>query len=142
MTYAGFWKRFAAFLIDSIILSIVCFVLFIPFLGLLGLGVLDASLNEDDPSGGFVIALITAYVGTILAVTIASWLYYALMEASHFQATPGKMALGIVVTDLNGNRVSFGRATGRYFGFIIAAFTERKQALHDIIASCLVINKS
>jgi len=62
------------------------------------------------------------------------------------------MVLGIRVTDLNGNRISFGRATGRYFakivssltfmiGYIIAGFTDRKQALHDMIAGCLVVNK-
>ncbi|MCI0556277.1 MAG: RDD family protein, partial [Anaerolineae bacterium] len=63
-----------------------------------------------------------------------------------------KMALGIVVTDMNGNRISFGRATGRYFGkilsgliiyigYIMVAFTEKKQGLHDMMASCLVLNK-
>lgn len=81
---------------------------------------------------------------------IASWLYYALMESSHKQATIGKIVLGISVTDLSGNRISFGRATGRYFakiisgvllsiGYIMAAFTAKKQTLHDIIASTLVI---
>ena len=78
------------------------------------------------------------------------WLYFALLESSAKQGTLGKMALGIRVTDLDGNRISFGRATGRYFakfisaiilyiGFIMAAFTAKKQALHDIIASTLVI---
>ena len=81
---------------------------------------------------------------------LLTWLYYAIMESSSKQATVGKMALGIVVTDLNGKRVSFGRATGRHFGkilsglilgfgFIMAAFTEKGQALHDIIAGCLVL---
>ena len=88
----------------------------------------------------------------ILALMIVGWLYFALMESSVNQATLGKMALGIKVTDLDGNRISFGRATGRYFGkivsgmilyigFIMAGFTEKKQALHDIMASCLVVNK-
>lgn len=72
------------------------------------------------------------------------------MESSAKQATLGKMALGIVVTDLEGARIGFGRATGRYFakilsglilgiGFLMAAFTERKQGLHDIIAGTLVV---
>jgi uncharacterized RDD family membrane protein YckC len=72
------------------------------------------------------------------------------MESSAKQATVGKMALGIIVTDLDGRRIGFGRATGRYFakilsaltlgiGFLMAGFTERKQALHDMVASCLVI---
>jgi uncharacterized RDD family membrane protein YckC len=74
------------------------------------------------------------------------------MESSSQQGTLGKMALGIKVTDMNGSRVSFGRATGRYFakiisgltfsiGYIMAGFTQQKQALHDIIAGCLIINR-
>jgi uncharacterized RDD family membrane protein YckC len=74
------------------------------------------------------------------------------MECSDNQATLGKMAIGIIVTDLNGNKISFGRATGRYFGkiissvilligFFMAAFTEKKQAFHDIITGCLVVKK-
>ena len=72
------------------------------------------------------------------------------MEASSKKATLGKMALGLIVTDVNGVRLSFGRASGRYFGkilsglilnigFIMAAFTEKKQALHDILAGTLVL---
>ncbi len=74
------------------------------------------------------------------------------MESSSQQATLGKIALGIMVTDLSGNRISFARASGRHFtkilsgiilyiGFIMAGFTEKKQALHDIIADCLVVKK-
>jgi len=74
------------------------------------------------------------------------------MESSELQATLGKMALGICVTDKYGNRISFGRATGRHFakiissltlgiGYLAAAFTEKKQALHDIIAGCLVLKR-
>ncbi len=74
------------------------------------------------------------------------------MESSPTQATLGKMALGIKVTDLAGKRVGFGKATGRYFGkiisalilligFIMVAFTEKKQGLHDKMAGCLVVNK-
>jgi len=75
-----------------------------------------------------------------------------LMESSKFGGTLGKMAVNIKVVDMEGNPISFGRATGRYFsriitnmtfliGYIIAGFTEKKQALHDLIASCLVIQK-
>jgi uncharacterized RDD family membrane protein YckC len=76
------------------------------------------------------------------------------MESSVHQGTLGKMALGLTVTDMQGRRVSFGRATGRYFakmitgmiplaiGYIMAGFTEKKQALHDMIASCLVLRKT
>ena len=83
---------------------------------------------------------------------ILNWIYYAVMESSSTQATLGKMALGIKVVDLEGHRISFTKATGRYFGkfisllilfvgFIMVAFTKKKQGLHDIMAGCLVIDK-
>jgi len=83
---------------------------------------------------------------------VGSWLYHTAMESSRHQATLGKKALGIIVTDMNGNRISFARANGRFFGkwvsgmimnigYLMAAFTEKKQALHDILASCLVVMK-
>ncbi len=88
----------------------------------------------------------------LLIEIITPWLYFSLLESSPKQATAGKMAIGIIVTDLQGNRISFGRATGRYFakivsaiiifiGYIMAGFTQKKQALHDMISGCLVINK-
>ena len=100
-----------------------------------------------------VVAFVVAgYVGLAVAAAIGTWLYYTLMESSRYQATLGKMVLGIQVTDLEGNRISLARANGRYFGkvlskmvlyigFIMAAFTEKKQALHDVIAGCLVVRK-
>jgi uncharacterized RDD family membrane protein YckC len=152
VTYAGFWKRFAAHLIDSIIMSVAGFLAILPILGLIGLGVGSAMSGDSESMIGFIIAAIGAYLMAILALMVASWLYYALMETSVNQGTLGKMALGIKVTDLNGNRISFGKATGRYFGkilssmifmvgYIMAGFTEKKQALHDMMAGCLVVNK-
>jgi uncharacterized RDD family membrane protein YckC len=150
--YAGFWRRFVAHLIDQIILGCVAFMLLIPALALFGIGVGTGMLDESPSGIGFIIAAIAAYLGAILVILIMQWLYYALMESSNKQATLGKLVLGIVVTDLGGGRISFGRASGRYFGkivsymiiyigFIMAGFTERKQALHDIMASCLVVMK-
>jgi uncharacterized RDD family membrane protein YckC len=83
---------------------------------------------------------------------VFTWLYFALMESSAKQATLGKAMIGVIVTDADGSRISFGRASGRYFakfvsvitlmiGFIMAAFTKRKQALHDMMAGCLVIRR-
>jgi uncharacterized RDD family membrane protein YckC len=88
-----------------------------------------------------------ALVGVVLG-----WLYYALLESSPWQGTLGKKALNLAVTDLEGRRISFLRATGRHFakllswftlaiGFILAGLTAKKQALHDIIADCLVIRR-
>jgi len=89
----------------------------------------------------------------VTAAVVMVWLYYAGMESSVYQGTLGKMALGLMVTDLEGRRITFGRASGRYFakiisgliplgiGYAMAGFTEKKQALHDMIASCLVLRK-
>jgi len=154
MTYAGFWKRFAAYLIDSVIIGIVMGI----FMMIFGIGLFTSmatvdpmQMDEGDAetmAAGVVGGMITFF----LLLSAAQWLYFALMESSSKQATLGKMALSIIVTDLTGNRLSFGRATGRYFGkiisgailmigYIMAGFTEKKQALHDIIAGCLVVNK-
>ena len=98
------------------------------------------------------------FIGLIfLAATVSlvfTWLYHALMESSEWQATVGKKLLGLVVTDMAGQRVSFWRATARHFakiitnmvpafiGYILAAFTEKKQALHDMLAGCLVLRQN
>lgn len=152
-SYAGFWKRFLAYVIDALIIGAVYLVILVPVFGLLGLGAASAeNFENEEAATGFFIAAMGVYFFAVLAIFIAGWLYFALMESSARQATLGKMALGIVVTDINGNRVSFGRATGRFFGkivsgmilyigYIMAGFTEKKQALHDIMAGCLVVNK-
>lgn len=135
MTYAGFWMRVGAYIIDAIILNIVAAVLGF----ILGIGVGAAGGGED--AGGI--------IGGVFGLVL-SWIYFAAMESSQKQATLGKMALGIVVTDEAGGRISFLRAIGRYFakilsalilliGFIMVAFTERKQGLHDMLASTLVV---
>lgn len=135
ITYAGFWKRVLASLIDSFITTFGTLSILLIFILMFTGGTYDYA------------AIAIWYILMIVAV----WLYYALMEVSSKQGTLGKMALGIKVTDLNGNKISFGRATGRYFGkiisafilcvgFIMVAFTQRKQGLHDIIAGCLVVN--
>ncbi|OGU55862.1 MAG: hypothetical protein A2V66_18000 [Ignavibacteria bacterium RBG_13_36_8] len=167
-SYAGFWKRFVAYIIDEIIIGIVNTILFIPvFFFLIGAGILSleefgeygdfttASFNMQQYHDEDIIAFISVFIIVIIFFSILAiivqWLYFALMESSSKQATLGKMALNIKVVDMSGNRISFGRATGRYFGkiisglilmigYIMAGFTEKKQALHDIMANCLVIN--
>ena len=137
--YAGFWRRLGSSLIDSIVVGGVALVIYIIFVG-----VGAATFDE----WGFFVGYAIAYI----AVIVLGWLYYALMESSVKQATLGKMALGIIVTDAQGRRVSFGRATGRHFGkilsgiilyigYIMIAFTAKKQGLHDIMADCLVVVK-
>ena len=151
-TYAGFWMRLLAAIIDGVLLGIVNIIILVPFLGLVGLTAAARASDVDMESegAGLMIALLSTYLISMLAVAVAGWLYFALMESSARGATLGKMALGLRVVDLNGSRISFGRATGRYFGkivsgailcigYIMAAFTQQKQALHDIMAGCLVV---
>jgi serine/threonine protein kinase len=139
VTYTGFWKRAIAAIIDGIILNIgISVVSFI---------VSAISGNFDDIGRKQEAEALAFFLGILVA-----WLYYAVLESSSQQATPGKMALGIIVTDMSGNRISFSRATERHFskfisalilfmGYFMVGFTEKKQALHDMIASCLVIRK-
>ena len=140
MEYAGFWRRFAAFSIDAILLGIVQGVATIAMVV-----TIPGEEASDAANVGYIIF-------SNLVLFAAMWLYFALMESSSKQATLGKMMIGIVVSDMAGDRVSFGRASARYFakipswiilgiGFIMAGFTKRKQALHDIMTSCLVIRK-
>ena len=155
LVYAGFWRRFAAMLIDYLILGALHMIVIVPVLGMLGIGAvasgIDAEgMSEDDQAMLFMAILIGAAI-LYVVLAIIGWLYYALMESSSRQATVGKIALGLRVTDLNGERITFLRATGRYFGkiisgmilyigFIMAAFTEKRQALHDLMAECLVVS--
>jgi uncharacterized RDD family membrane protein YckC len=154
-SYGGFWLRVVAALIDSVIMGIAAGVLFVPLFILTGAGAHIDGLAErhgrPDP------AIIVGLVGMILVFAAVSlliqWLYHAYLESGEKQATWGKQALGLYVTDLTGNPVTFGRASGRYFakivtgmiplgiGYIMAGFTERKQSLHDMIASCLVLRR-
>ena len=150
--YAGFWLRFVAYLIDDIILGAIGFVISLPFIGtIIFSGIAISELDECDGSKLFGVAgIIGAVLLLIITITAVGWLYFALFESSKQQATLGKMALGLKVTDMEGNKISFARATGRYFGkiisnmifmigYILAGLTEKKQALHDMIAGCLVI---
>jgi uncharacterized RDD family membrane protein YckC len=145
--YAGFWRRFAASIIDGLIMAPINFLVQLP----LGISPFSAGLEPDATIDDLITYL--TRVGIASAVTfVLAWLYYAFMESSKYQGTLGKIVLGIAVTDMNGQRISFSRATGRYFakiisqiilfiGYFMIAFTEKKQGLHDMMASCLVVVK-
>jgi len=153
--YAGFWLRFVACLIDRVIIGVAILLLFVPLLFLTGLTAnLHLFVNRRGQADPAIIAgLIAALFLFVMIALLLQWLYYAYLESGEKQATWGKQALGIYVTDLTGNRITFGRASGRFFakivsgliplgiGFIMAGFTDRKQALHDMIASCLVLRR-
>ncbi len=134
--YGGFWIRFGAACIDTV-------VMIIPMLIVKRL--IFATLPANMPYA------VANLIGDINQ-TMVWWVYFAALESSEWQATIGKMVCGLVVVDEYGNRISFARATGRYFaktlsalilgiGFIMIGFTRRKQGLHDMLAGTLVIRK-
>jgi uncharacterized RDD family membrane protein YckC len=135
--YAGFWLRFVASMIDGVIFGCVLGggVMFV-------LGMMMMNMSEEQ---AFVFNMLGNFVFSFVSFAI-----YAAFEASSWQGTPGKKLLRIRVTDLDGGQLSFARAFGRncgkivsqlilMIGFIMAGFTERKQALHDMMAGCLVV---
>jgi uncharacterized RDD family membrane protein YckC len=156
--YAGFWLRVVAYLIDSIILSVGFMALFIPFAIMTGLTAVLGNIHPgEDPRDVGAVLGGTFFLGLFTVVSLAFlgvWLYHAKMESSSWQATLGKKALNLRVTDFYGARISFARASGRHFaklitgliplgvGFMLAGLTERRQALHDMIAGCLVLRDS
>ena len=147
--YGGFWRRFWSHLIDRFILGVlftpVGFMVFVPMLATESAGWNDTNLPAE---------AITALLGAVLTVAflalLGSWFYYALMQSSSRQATLGQLALGLRVTDVEGRRISFARASGRHFatvltgltfgiGYVIVLFTTRKQTLHDLVAGTVVV---
>jgi uncharacterized RDD family membrane protein YckC len=146
--YAGFWLRFCAVFVDGLIIVIPLVLIFVA-LGF-AFGVFDELSNPQSsgPNG----AAILLDLGSRLVFLLVGWLYYAYQESGVHRATFGKRLVGIQVVDMAGERISFGRASGRFFGkivsqiicyigYIMAGFTERKQGLHDIMASTLVIRR-
>ena len=148
VAFAGFWLRAVAFVID---IFIVLIAIAGPVLYLLAKNVgPDATTQQmmQFASNGTRQAL-----AINLLIELVYWLYFAAFESSSLQATPGKKLLGLYVTDLNGRRISFARASGRFLGlslehlslfigFLMAGFTAKKQALHDMLAGCLVLRKT
>ena len=130
MEYAGIFTRFVAMVIDNVILILI--------LSAVG-GIAFASHQMALIGGIYPLAIIVA------------WLYFALQESGDKQATFGKSLMGIMVTDVDGFPISFGRASARFFskmflsglffsiGYLIAFFTPKKQSLHDMIAGTIVV---
>jgi uncharacterized RDD family membrane protein YckC len=139
--YAGFWIRLVALIIDGFVLAIPNWIISAVFMG----GTALATDLENNPY-----AMMAAMSGTLGISTLINLLYKSILESSSWQATIGKKALNLKVTDEHGQRISFLRSLGRtlstylstvilFIGYIMAAFSSRKQALHDKIASTLVV---
>ncbi len=153
--YAGFWLRLVAYIIDGVVISVPLLLIFGVLLVATGLSSTMSGMHPGEGPGNVLAVLGAALIFAAIGIAaIGGWLYSALMESSPWQATLGKLALRLEVTDLAGRRISFGRASGRYFGkfvtgliplgigYILAGFTEKKQAIHDMIAGCLVLRKA
>lgn len=153
--YAGFWLRFVAYIIDKILISVVQWMVILPVLGALGISIATMEnmdyMSEEDAIG-MVIGMVSTMIGSILVAYVIELIYFSIMESSKHQATIGKIALGLKVTDTNGKALDFGRALLRnlgkivsqmiiYIGYIMAGLTEKKQALHDMIANAVVVKK-
>lgn len=136
--YSSFGDRMGAYIIDIVIFNIVFFCIFL--VAILALNSAGA-LND------------TTFTCLQLSSILALWLYYSLLESSPLQATLGKKACRLIVADMAGNKISFWKASGRYFamilsfatfgiGFIMCSFTQKRQCLHDIVAGCQVLKRS
>jgi uncharacterized RDD family membrane protein YckC len=146
LRYAGFWRRFWAVFIDGIVLNVaqlpITFIVWMPYL--------RETAGDFPLEPDFTGAYLRSVLAGLFFGVLISWFYSAFLESSARQATLGKLAMGLRVTDLEGRRLGFGRASGRYFahlissltlfvGYLVQPFTERRQALHDLVAGTLVV---
>lgn len=150
--YASFWERFMAIMVDGFLITV----------GLIGLsiilGIIIQPLTQSEVVGQTPEYAFGYAVGTALALMLftglplLTWLYFAVLEGSAQHATIGKRIMGIRVTTVQFEPVGFGLATLRFmakllstvtvFGFIMAGFTDKRQALHDLMTSTIVVKKT
>jgi uncharacterized RDD family membrane protein YckC len=146
--YAGFWRRFLAMIIDGLILGIPTGL--IAFFSIIPSVVALTKVEDEEMIAQAVITSIMGWIWIAMLILLMRLMYWTLFECSKYQATPGKMVLGIIVTDYNGQPLTLPRSLGRnlgkvlshlifHIGFIMAGLTQKKQALHDMLADCLVV---
>lgn len=134
--FSLFLKRIAAFIVDNVIVLFIISLI---------LTIIEFNVNHPKDDS---MVLFSYFISFVIM-----WLYYSLLESSSKQATFGKLMFGLIVTDINKNRVNFVKSSIRFLakiisniflgiGYLMPLFTERNQALHDIIAKCLVLNKN
>lgn len=141
--YAGFWLRVWAGAIDVILEALAALLLTL---------VVDLAMRIIGPHYGLsrITASYVTGIAFIMVLTIGAWLYCAFSESSTHRATLGKRIVGLQVVTASGDRLSFGQATVRHFmkflslftaavGFMMAGWTKRRQALHDMPSDCVVI---
>jgi uncharacterized RDD family membrane protein YckC len=146
LPYAGFWLRFVALFLDALILYGI--IIGIGFLIITPMIALTAQSRGPIGPGVLVLPLLLD-----AAMFVAAFLYFTLLESGKRQATWGKRAVGLIVTNEQGGRITYGQAVGRFFGkwvsamimyigFMMAGWTVRKQALHDLMAGTLVMRRA
>ncbi len=144
--YAGFWLRVAAWLIDAVILGPIAVLASALVVGVMAWAWVPPT-GAAVPGYAF-----AAWLWVCPVVFALSWLYCSGCESSRWQATPGKRVLGLRVTDARGHRIGFARASARWvgrlasaamagIGYLLAGWTARKQALHDLMAGCCVVRQ-
>lgn len=148
VVYGGILRRFAALAIDNFIVAIAFYLAFLAIMLSIGFGSTLALSDAGGIGSGMMAAMALGY----LCYPLISALYFVLLESSPQQATLGKLAVGIKVVDTRGGRLGRGHALGRwvshllcyvtlYLGYLVAAFTGRRQGLHDMAASTLVVDR-
>lgn len=151
IVHAGLWRRFAASIIDSLITSVASYIVLIPLALILGMGM--GEIMGTESSGASVLFMLAQYA---LGIGIPA-AYFGWMHSSSSMASLGKMAVGIKVCRTNGEGISFARAIGRYFAYtlfvlftcglgalisgLMVAFSQNKQALHDMICDTIVVDR-
>jgi uncharacterized RDD family membrane protein YckC len=142
--FAGFWLRAIAYLFDTVLISLL--------FGLIASFYPATFIRFPDAASTSLTSLPQLTPIAFVITLTATWLYYTIFEASAWQATPGKRVLRLYVADLNGQRLTLARSAARnggklissltfLVGYLVAGFTEKKQALHDILAGCLVLRR-
>ncbi len=162
--YAGFWPRFASYFIDGALVAFITLQLY--YVSQTSLYTYFASHpdavklyaralkldNLSEYNSAYELTNRLVYYVILFYSFIVPWVFYAGFESSPLRATPGKYFLGMYVTDMEGNRIGFGKASGRHFakilsgailcwGYVMAGYTEYRQALHDKMTDCLVWRK-
>lgn len=143
--YSGFWRRVVAFIIDSIIASIPVYALAVPCFVILAV---QTTQQGNEEIGAALFSFFSFFFNVLFLLSF--WLYFSFLESGKHQATLGKRIVGIKVVNEQGEKISFANATGRFFakilsylclyiGFLFVPFTNRKRALHDMVASTYVV---
>jgi uncharacterized RDD family membrane protein YckC len=152
--YAGFGLRLVAWVVDAVCIVVLLVAALFWYGVVLGVTGSAGQVTPPSSSPASETGAPSSSVGSLLIYLfflVVPWLYYTIAESSQYQATPGKRLIGLRVVSDAGTRISFGRANGRYWakalsrltfgiGYLVCAFTERKQALHDLMSGCYVVS--